>query len=371
MLGEIQAKIAHIKNIPIPPADSQSLLELYLTKSVHGTTAIEGNTFSEEDVGKIIKNEMKAPPSRQYQEQQIRNMLNAFNTISDDEIRGNDQMFSLELLHGYHKLVLENLESILSAETAVGKFRAHRVEVGLYLAAPPEDCQRLMAAYCDWLNEAQAVPRGYELAWQIVKALVAHVYFAWIHPYGDGNGRMARLLEFAILLRAGVPDIAAHLLSNFYNKTRDMYYKQLQDSHGEYRDGSYPPVGNLQGFIEYALQGFKDELDEQLDRIHFKQLLVIWHNFIHASFPKMPSAPQQRQKRLVLDLTEHALLNPITLSEMRGLTPAIALAYANRTDRTLQRDLNRLVGMKLLSRVPAGYQPNINLVLRFSAPRQA
>jgi len=367
LLGEVQAKIERIRQIPIPPDESKILRRVYLAKGVHGTTAIEGNTFSEEEVGKIIKNEMKAPPSRQYQEQQIRNMLNAFNTIADDEIRGNDQMFSPGLLNGYHKLVLENLESILSEETAVGELRAHRVEVGSYLAAPPEDCERLMAAYCDWLNEKQAVPAGYELAWQIVKALVAHVYFAWIHPYGDGNGRMARLIEFAILLRAGAPDIAVHLLSNFYNKTRDMYYKQLQDSHGEYRDGSYPRDGNLRGFIEYALQGFKDELDEQLARIHAMQLGVIWHDYIHKSFPKNPSMTQQRQKRLVLDLTERSLFEPIKLAEIRELTPSIALAYANRTERTLRRDLDKLVEMKLLKSGPEGYLPNTDILMGFFA----
>jgi hypothetical protein len=39
---------------------------------------------------------------------------------------------------------------------------------------------------------------------------------------------MARLLEFYLLLRAGVPDIASHILSNHYNNTRDEYYRQLQ-----------------------------------------------------------------------------------------------------------------------------------------------
>jgi len=277
LLGEVQAKIERIRQIPIPPDESKILRRVYLAKGVHGTTAIEGNTFSEEEVGKIIKNEMKAPPSRQYQEQQIRNMLNAFNTIADDEIRGNDQMFSPGLLNGYHKLVLENLESILA------------------------------------------------------------------------------------------PDIAVHLLSNFYNKTRDMYYKQLQDSHGEYRDGSYPRDGNLRGFIEYALQGFKDELDEQLARIHAMQLGVIWHDYIHKSFPKNPSATQQRQKRLVLDLTERSLFEPIKLAEIRELTPSIALAYANRTERTLRRDLDKLVEMKLLKSGPEGYLPNTDILMGFFA----
>ena len=37
----------------------------------------------------------------------------------------------------------------------------------------------------------------------LVRAMMAHLYLAWIHTFGDGNGRTARLLEFLILARSG------------------------------------------------------------------------------------------------------------------------------------------------------------------------
>ena len=61
----------------------------------------------------------------------------------------------------------------------------------------------------------------------VIQAIVAHVYIAMIHPFGDGNGRTARLIEFYILLRAGLPDMASHILSNHYNDTRQEYYRRL------------------------------------------------------------------------------------------------------------------------------------------------
>lgn len=367
LLGEIQAKIKHIKSLPIPPDDSNLLYSIYLAKGVHSTTSIEGNTFEEEEVRKIIKNELKVPPSREYQQQQIDNMVNAFNTIARDEIQGTHKMYSPELLNSYHKIVLDNLADSLAEDVVIGGIRTRRVEVGRYLAAPPEDCARLIDNYCDWLNQDMSALAGYELAAQIVKALVAHVYFAWIHPYDDGNGRMARLIEFTILLRAGVPDIAVHLLSNSYSETRVTYYRQLQDSHGEYRDGSYPPEGNLQGFIEYALQGFKDELDRQFDLIHIMQAKAIWHDFIHVSFPKKSTDAQQRRKRLVLDLTEFRFGQSVKISEMREISAAVALAYNGKTDRTIRRDLNELVKMKLLERDAEGYSPNTDILFAFFA----
>ena len=346
---------------------------MYLAKGVHSTTAIEGNSFSEAEVGKIINRELKARPSREYQQRQIDNMVKAFNQVRDDEIAGAAPAFSVELLNSYHRLVLDNLADSLAEDIVIGGLRTHRVEVGRYLAAPPKDCARLMSNYCDWLNQDMSALAGYELAAQIVKALVAHVYFAWIHPYGDGNGRMARLIEFIILLKAGAPDIAAHLPSNFYNKTRDQYYRHLQDSHGEFRDGSYPAEGDLQGFIEYALQGLKDELDDQFSIIHGMQIRTIWHDSIHAEFRKRFSEnltkSRQRQKRLILDLTDR-LERPIKKGEIRDLTQAVSRAYSQKTDRTIQRDLNELVKMKLLKRDATGYKPNINILMGFKSGAQ-
>ncbi|MCY3923933.1 MAG: Fic family protein [bacterium] len=77
------------------------------------------------------------------------------------------------------------------------------------------------------------------------------------HPFADGNGRTARLLEYAILARSGVvPFPAALLLSNHYNLTRDRYYRELEAA-----DRS----GTITGFVQYAVQGLVNGLREQTD----------------------------------------------------------------------------------------------------------
>ncbi len=63
----------------------------------------------------------------------------------------------------------------------------------------------------------------------VAKAVLAHLYIAWIHPFADGNGRTARLVEFQILAQSGlIPLPAANLLRDHYNKTRDRYYAELR-----------------------------------------------------------------------------------------------------------------------------------------------
>ena len=87
----------------------------------------------------------------------------------------------------------------------------------------------------------------------VIEAIVVHIYIAWIHPFEDGNGRTARLLEFYLLLRAGVPNIASHILSNHYNDTRAEYYRQLNYA---------SETGDLKEFIQYVLLRFRDGLEK-------------------------------------------------------------------------------------------------------------
>ena len=374
LLGEIQAKITNLGQVPIPPACSEELRRVYVRKGVHGTAAIEGNTLSEEEVGETIGTEMTVPPSRQYQIQEVRNIHSAVNAVVVHAMEGRVKPYSLELLHKYHTLLLYNLDEVLDKDIRVGEIRSHRVVVGRYRGAPVEECEFLVRECCKWLNNEDLVPDGHEeyaLAWNVIKALVAHVYFAWIHPYGDGNGRMARLIEFDILLRAGVPDVAAHLLSNFYYLTVNRYWRELQDSHGEYVDGTYPDKGNLLPFIEYAIEGFRDSLNEQCLLIYNYQLGVIWHDLIHTSFPKRLTDVQQRQKRLAMDLTVPRFQEGVAFEDVRYVTPAVAESYAGKGDRTLYRDLEKLMNMNLIRKVEDEYRPNTELLFTFFANTRA
>jgi len=93
----------------------------------------------------------------------------------------------------------------------------------------------------------------------IIKAVVAHPYFVLIHPYGNGNGRTARLIEWRTLDAAGIATPATHLLSNHYNLTRTRYYQMLDRA---------SLVGDTTPFFEYAIEGFMDQLEEQLKHFH-------------------------------------------------------------------------------------------------------
>lgn len=373
LLGALQAKLEQIRHIPILPDDRDELRILYFSRAVHGTTSIEGNTLSAEAVETIVRRPRERNHAIEYDEQEVHNVIDALNSIASEVLHGENEEFSVEYLSSHHRLLIMDTGSPNCDDSEIGAIRQREVTVGRYGGAPAKDCPLLMTKFCDWLNEAKYEPRGfvegYDLAWQIVKAIIAHLYFEWIHPYCDGNGRMGRLIEFQILYRAGVPDIAAHLFSNMYNKRRPEYIEELQDSHGDYNDGSYPSEANIQRFVEFALEGYRDELDEQCSSIYSAQTTVMWHDFIHSSFPKNPSNVDQRRKRLALDLTHPRFQSrPVSFDEIRELTPALAIAYLNRTDRTIRNDLYALVDMKLLQQDANGYKPNMDILQGFFGP---
>ena len=101
----------------------------------------------------------------------------------------------------------------------------------------------------------------------LVQAAIAHAQFETIHPFADGNGRTARLVEFHLLLETGIPSPAAHLLSNHYNQTRSEYYRQL--------DSTSKSGGDILPFIQYAVQGFVDGLRSQLEYVWEQQWDIV------------------------------------------------------------------------------------------------
>ena len=189
----------------------------------------------------------------------------------------------------------------------------------------------------------------------ILKAIIAHLYIAWIHPFGDGNGRTARLVEHRILLDSGVPSPAAHLLSNHYNETRTEYYRQLDRS-------SRAPDGPM-GFIAYAIRGFVDGLEAQLAEIRGQIWRDVWTNHIHRLFRDKNGDANSRRRRLALDLSERD--RPVPRREIRRLTPELAEAYYGKTDKTITRDLNVLRDMQLVKRTKEGITANTALLLAF------
>jgi Fic family protein len=360
LLGEARSKCAHLAGVPLKPAVAQQLYRVTLVKGALATTAIEGNTLTEQQASGVLDGSYKAPPSRQYQEQEVRNVLEVLQALHKQIVAGQDIPLTFALVCDFNRQILKGLE--LRPDVVPGEIRTGSVGVLGYRGAPAEDCEYLLNRLVDWLNGPTFENDDEEVkfALTIVKAIYAHLYLAWIHPFGDGNGRTARLVEFLILARSGVvPVPAAHLLSNHYNLTRGQYYEELARASES--------GGDTLGFLVYAIRGFSDGIRETIDMVRDQQIDVAWVNYVHEKFDGEPNTrATDRQRSLVLALPRDAAVPRVFLD---GLTPKIAKLYANAGPRTLSRDVNHLIDLGLIRREGRGlnaeYIARSDIVLAF------
>jgi len=354
MLGECQSKCEHIAGVPLRPDIARDLHRVYLAKGALASTAIEGNTLSEQEVMQALQGDLKLPPSREYLKQEIDNVVGALNGIWEQVGAGKLPRLSVPEFERLNNLVLDGLT--VGEGVRPGKIRTHEVGVARYRGAPPEDCRYLLERLAAWLEGPDfKAPPGMEIVWGIIQAVAAHLYLAWIHPFGDGNGRTARLVEYRLLLASGAPSPSVHLLSNHYNLTRSEYYRQLERASAS--GGDYVP------FFEYAVRGFLDGLREQIAEIRKFQLDVIWRNYVHEAFGDRKTAVEKRRRDLVLALSY--IDKPVRIAEIPDINAAMAKAYHGASRMLLNRDLNAISGMGLIVKSRNGVMANKGIVEAF------
>jgi Fic family protein len=146
-----------------------------------------------------------------------------------------------------------------------GRWRAREVQVGRHVPPEPGDLPRFMARF----DLAYRAPPLNKLR-QIQTVGAVHHRFLWIHPFLDGNGRVARLMSHALLKRLG---IGTSLWSVARGFARDeARYKALLAGADEPREGERDGRGNLtqRGLIAFC----KFFLDQSVDQIGFMSGLL-------------------------------------------------------------------------------------------------
>src|SRR5688500_17920990 len=74
LLGEAQSKCAHIRGVPLQAGTASALERIYLAKGIQATTAIEGNTLTENQVQDQLAGQLQLPPSQAYLAREVGNI---------------------------------------------------------------------------------------------------------------------------------------------------------------------------------------------------------------------------------------------------------------------------------------------------------
>lgn len=97
-----------------------------------------------------------------------------------------------------------------------------------YIAPSPERVDEEMAHFLDWFNSQENIN-------SVIRSAIAHFWFVSIHPFEDGNGRLARILSDMLLARADKSEFRFYNISSQINKDKNHYYDILEKA--QHSDG--------------------------------------------------------------------------------------------------------------------------------------
>ncbi len=191
-------------------------------KTLAGTLEIEGNFLGEEKITALLDG--KRVLGTMLEVAEVEGAIKAYQELENyryDEIN--------DLLHA-HKILMKEIL------TTAGTFRSSNVRVGEHIAPQAHLVPELMTQLFDWLKASDEH--------MLLKSCIFHYEFEFIHPFGDGNGRMGRLWQ-SVMLHNYNPLFSSLPTESIVRDHQQEYYKALEDA---------TALGESTPFIEFMLE---------------------------------------------------------------------------------------------------------------------
>lgn len=211
-------------------------------RSVHSSLRIEANSLSLSQVRDVIDGHLVLGEKKEIQE--VKNAYEAYEKVTSIN------PYSINELNSMHAVMTKYLvdESGAFRKGEEGIFNGDKC---IFMAPPATLVPDLMTQLFDWMN------REKDNLHPLILSAVFHYEFVFIHPYSDGNGRMARLWHSAILTKW--KSVFEYIpIESQIEKFQDGYYEAISKCHTN---------GNSNVFIEFMLEQIDKVLDETLGQI--------------------------------------------------------------------------------------------------------
>lgn len=212
-------------------------------KSIHSSLKIEANSLSLSEVRDVINGHLVLGDQKEIQE--VKNAYEAYKKIP--EINPTS-ISELKKIHGIMTYRTVN-ESGVFRQGEEGVFSGDKC---IFIAPPPHMVSGLMNDLISWMKRSEGVVHP------LILSAVFHYEFVFIHPFADGNGRMARLWHTVILYRWR--NIFEYIpLESQIERFQTEYYDAIAQCHVN---------GNSDVFIEFMLDMIDQILDEVILQIN-------------------------------------------------------------------------------------------------------
>ncbi len=211
-------------------------------KSIHSSLRIEANSLSLGQVRDVINGRTVLGEQKEIQE--VKNAYAAYEKLSEIN------PFNMEDLKRMHGIMTKYLIDE-SGEFRKGEEGVFNGDKCIFMAPPAGNVPELMNSLFHWLN------RFREEVHPLIMASVFHYEFVFIHPFSDGNGRMARLWHTAFLTKWN--SVFEYIpIESQIEKFQDEYYEKIAKCHS---------AGNSNIFIQFMLEQIDKILSEIIEQI--------------------------------------------------------------------------------------------------------
>lgn len=269
-------------------------------KSIHSSLKIEANSLSLNQVRDVINGKLVLGEQKEIQE--VKNAYDAYEKILELD------PYSIDDLKKFHGIMTRYIveESGAFRRGEEGVFNGEQC---IFMAPPAQYVPQLMNELFGWMREAQTKVHP------LVLSSVFHYEFVFIHPFSDGNGRMARLWHTAILSK-WKPIFEYIPIESQVEKFQEDYYDAIARCHVE---------GESTFFIEFMLS----QIDKILDELSVQ---------ISDDYQQIPESVQKLLAVMEYDIsyTGNALMEKLGLKSREGfrrnyLRPAMEMHLIHMT----------------------------------------
>lgn len=309
-----------------------------LVHDVVYSSEIEGITLNEDEVRSSIArklgiNNVKLTAPSHY--------IDAVVNVMIDAVRHYDRPITKEILCGWQTAFFPTGYSE-GSHIEVGQYRSHNEHIvsGFlgkervhYVAPSPDRLDNEMQKFIDWFNSKDNTS-------YIIRSAIAHFWFVSIHPFEDGNGRIARILSDMMLARGDNSQFRFYNISSAINKDKKNYYDILERS----QKGNGDLTEWIKWYVETLIKAL-DTSEATLNTIMNKS--VFW----------------QRASGISMSDRQTATLNLFLDGYESKITTKQWAALNKCSKDTANRDIRDLVNKKILVEdFPNAKRPSYSIV---------
>lgn len=263
-------------------------------RTIRATLAIEGNTFTEEQITAILENKKVLGTKKEITE--VKNAIALYEEIDS---------FKPESVKSFLDAHSQLMKGIIESS---GKFRSKNVgilkgQIVKHVAPKPVMVPELISKLFEWSKKEKELHL-------LIKSCIVHYEIEFIHPFEDGNGRMGRFWQTVMLTKLN-PIFKFVPVESLIEKNQKKYYDSLEKS---------DKAGDSTAFVEFMLSVILDSISE---------------------FDSETKGVTVTFEDRLAKASEHFHKNPFSRKEYMELFKSISSATASR-------DLKEGVGLKAL-----------------------